>query len=121
MVARNTDLSASRLQYSHNNSPVATVYLEGLLSRKLLPVRLSINVGQYRKGDMQVVSGVMGKETIHFEAPKAERVSSEMKTFLDWINIDSQNSKIDDVIKSAIAHLWFVTIHPFVLQQKKVR
>ena len=48
MVARNTDLSASKLQYSHNNSPVATVYFEGLLSRKLLPVRLSINVGQYR-------------------------------------------------------------------------
>lgn len=74
---------------------------------------VKINVGQYRKGDMQVVSGVMGKETIHFEAPKAERVPSEMKIFLDWINIDSQNSKIDDVIKSAIAHLWFVTIHPF--------
>lgn len=74
---------------------------------------VKINVGQYRKGDMQVVSGVMGKETIHFEAPKAERVPSEMKIFLDWINNDSQNSKIDDVIKSAIAHLWFVTIHPF--------
>lgn len=59
---------------------------------------------------MQVVSGAMGKEIIHFEAPAASRLSAEMARFLAWFN---QNSQPDPVLKAAIAHLWFVTIHPF--------
>ncbi len=59
---------------------------------------------------MQVVSGAMGREKIHFEAPEANLLSKEMQRFLEWINGDSP---LDPLVKSAIAHLWFVTIHPF--------
>ena len=73
-----------------------------------------IVVGQYRdntvEDPMQVVSGPLGKEKVHFEAPAAEILQSEMKKFLDWFN---QEEKIDPVLKAGIAHLWFVTIHPF--------
>jgi Fic family protein len=61
-------------------------------------------------GPMQVVSGAMGKEKIHFEAPEAGLVSDEMDKFLKWINSESAT---DTVLKAAVAHLWFVTIHPF--------
>jgi len=61
-------------------------------------------------GPMQVVSGAMGKEKVHFEAPDSTLVEKEMNLFLDWFN---NNTEIDLVIKAAIAHLWFVTIHPF--------
>jgi len=59
---------------------------------------------------MQVVSGPMGKETIHYEAPAAELLPDEMNKFLQWFN---ETTKTDPVLKAAIAHLWFVTIHPF--------
>lgn len=61
-------------------------------------------------GPMQVVSGAMGKEIVHFEAPEAQRLPVEMNTFLNWFNSESTT---DAVLKAAIAHLWFVTIHPF--------
>ena len=63
-----------------------------------------------RTGPMQVVSGPIGKENVHFEAPKAERVHHEMKAFLAWFESDTG---IDPVLKASLAHLWFVTIHPF--------
>jgi Fic family protein len=72
-----------------------------------------ITVGAWRTdetGPMQVVSGPIGRERVHYEAPKAAALSDEMKAFIDWFN-GSQN--IDPVLKAAIAHLWFVTIHPF--------
>lgn len=69
-----------------------------------------IDVARYRTGDMQVVSGAMGKERIHYQAPSAERVPQEMKRFMDWVN---EETNTDGVLKAAIAHLWFVTIHPF--------
>jgi Fic family protein len=72
-----------------------------------------IVVGNWRdneKGPMQVVSGAMGKEKVHYEAPEADRLEKEMKLFLKWFNSDIS---LDTVLKSAIAHLWFVTIHPF--------
>jgi Fic family protein len=69
-----------------------------------------IEVGKYRTGEMQVVSGAMGKEKVHYEAVPAKDVKAEMDKLINWVN---KNSKIDFVIKSAIAHLWFVTIHPF--------
>jgi Fic family protein len=59
---------------------------------------------------MQVVSGPIGKEKIHYEAPAADLLDDEMTCFCDWIN---DNQHIDLVIKSALAHLWFVTLHPF--------
>ncbi len=72
-----------------------------------------INVGKWRttkSGVMQVISGAYGRETIHFEAPHANRLAKEMRVFLSWFN---QEVTTDPVIKAAIAHLWFVTIHPF--------
>jgi Fic family protein len=64
-----------------------------------------------RKDDpMQVVSGAMGRETIHFQAPDADQLDGEMNRFLEWFDT---SSNLDPVIKAAIAHLWFVTIHPF--------
>ncbi|HKB43875.1 MAG TPA: DUF4172 domain-containing protein, partial [Chitinophagaceae bacterium] len=59
---------------------------------------------------MQVVSGPMGKETIHYEAPAAELLPDEMNKFLQWFN---EATNTDPVLKAAIAHIWLVTIHPF--------
>lgn len=59
---------------------------------------------------MQVISGAMGKEKVHFQAPDADVLENEMKLFLEWFNI---KINIDPVLKAAIAHIWFVTIHPF--------
>ncbi len=73
-----------------------------------------IAVGAWRDdktGPMQVVSGAIGHERVHFEAPAAVQVNSEMVRFLDWFN--DKNEPADLVLKSAVAHLWFVTIHPF--------
>ena len=69
-----------------------------------------IEVAQYRSGEMQVVSGAMGKEKVHYEAPKPERLAEEMERFISWVNAESE---VDEVVKAAITHLWFVTIHPF--------
>jgi Fic family protein len=72
-----------------------------------------IRVGAWRddaKGPMQVVSGPVGKERVHYEVPAADRVRDEMKKFLEWFEKDDST---DLVLKSGIAHLWFVTIHPF--------
>jgi Fic family protein len=73
-----------------------------------------IIVGAWRNdsdGPMQVVSGPIGKEKVHYEAPAAPLLEKEMSRFLVWAN-DSGN-KTDEVLRAALAHLWFVTIHPF--------
>jgi Fic family protein len=72
-----------------------------------------INVAKWRTteaGPMQVVSGPIGKETIHFEAPRAERLEKEMQQFLDWFQ---SHESLVPLIGAGIAHFWFVTIHPF--------
>lgn len=72
-----------------------------------------IIVGSWRDdstGKMQVVSGPIGKEHVHFEAPKASRLTKEMSAFIDWFNNPPDT---DEVLKAGFAHLWFVTIHPF--------
>ena len=69
-----------------------------------------IETGTWRTGEMQVVSGAMGRENVHFEAPVANRLPQEMDLFIAWFNA---NQSLDSVLKAAIAHLWFVTIHPF--------
>lgn len=72
-----------------------------------------VTVGAWRpkeSGAMQVVSGPIGREKVHFEAPGHDRLKAEMAAFLKWFNA---SDKIDLVLKSGIAHLWFVTIHPF--------
>jgi Fic family protein len=72
-----------------------------------------IKVGAWRddsSGPMEVVSGPIGKEHVHFEAPKAARLDRDMQAFLAWFN---ENVDSDPVLKAGVAHLWFVTIHPF--------
>ena len=72
-----------------------------------------IIVGAWRddsSGPMQVVSGALGRERVHFEAPEAKRLKKEMRAFLTWFN---KGPAIDPVLKAAMAHLWFVAIHPF--------
>lgn len=63
-----------------------------------------------RSGPMQVVSGAMGRERVHYEAPPAGKLDVEMKSFLDWFDGEDET---DPVLRAALAHLWFVTIHPF--------
>lgn len=72
----------------------------------------SIRVAFWRddaRGVMEVVSGPIGRERVHFEAPAADRLAKEMKRFLDWFNARSET---DEVLKAGLAHLWFVTLHP---------
>ena len=69
-----------------------------------------VDVGCYRSGVMQIVSGAMGKESVHYEASSPEVVDSEMAGFLKWFN---ETEDLDLVLKSAIAHFWFIIIHPF--------
>ena len=72
-----------------------------------------IIVGNWRddsSGPMQVVSGRIGRERVHFEAPAAATIGAEMGVFLDWFNARAET---DEVLRAALAHLWFVTIHPF--------
>lgn len=72
-----------------------------------------IIVGAWRSeeaGPMQVVSGPVGREIVHFEAPEAQRLEDEMVRFLTWFETDQA---LDPVIRAGIAHFWFVTIHPF--------
>ncbi|MGY6560817.1 MAG: Fic family protein [Luteibaculaceae bacterium] len=85
-----------------------------------------IEVGRYRTGEMQIVSGAMGKEKVHYEAVPSNRIKEEMDRFLKWFNDSSPFTRdkkvlkgvpdcpaIDPVLKSAIAHFWFIIIHPF--------
>jgi Fic family protein len=72
-----------------------------------------IKVGEWRKdatGPMQVVSGPFGREHVHYEAPGAGKLNKEMRAFLAWFNAAGEQ---DQVLKAALAHLWFVTVHPF--------
>jgi Fic family protein len=73
-----------------------------------------IDVAKWRENKvedpMQVISGAMGKEKVHFVAPNSDRLANEMKDFISWFN---DEDKLDPVVKSAVAHLWFVTLHPF--------
>jgi len=82
-----------------------------------------IRVGQWRddaQGPMQVVSGPMHRQKVHYEAPPAVLLDAEMGNFLNWFNLDNfrvnkltVDSQDDPVVKAGLAHLWFVTVHPF--------
>ena len=72
-----------------------------------------LKIGAWRddsKGPMQVVSGALGRERVHYEAPPAGVVPAEMAAFFGWVN---RTGGIDPVLRAAVSHLWFVTIHPF--------
>ena len=130
---------ATQLGLKYDGLPVTDHYIEGVVqvmldathnfSRPLCNERMfgwhhalfpngysgmyKISVGRWREGKeaMQVVSGAMGKERVHYEAPPSEEVPRMMNGLLEWI--ETNDSKTDPLIKAAIAHLWFVTIHPF--------
>ncbi len=75
----------------------------------LVPIR----VGAFRddkSGPMQVVSGPIGRRRVHFEAPPVDRLDAEIARFVDWVNADTKDHP---VLKAGLAHLWFVTLHPF--------
>jgi Fic family protein len=100
----------------HYDQPLTAERLFGWHS-SLFPAGRSgmhkITIGTWREdstGPMEVVSGAIGKEHVHFQAPPANRLDDEMRTFLDWFNAKSD---IDPVLKAGLAHFWFVTIHPF--------
>ncbi len=69
-----------------------------------------IETGKYRTGEEYIVSGMFGREKIHYMAPSPQRVDEEMRKFIEWFNAPH---KISQILCSAIAHIWFVTIHPF--------
>lgn len=101
---------------ANSNAPVTTDRLFGWHAA-LFPTGYSgltrINVGGWRDdaaGPMQVVSGPLGRQRVHFEAPPAERLESETRRFLAWANSASGEPPL---IKAGLAHLWFVTLHPF--------
>ena len=71
-----------------------------------------IRVGRWRgKEPMQVVSGAMGREKVHFEAPSANKINAEMKKFVHWWKIESKD--MDGLIRAGVSHFYFVTVHPF--------
>jgi Fic family protein len=72
-----------------------------------------IQVGQWRSGDepMRVISGPIGREKIHYEAPPSSKLQSEMDVFLNWWH--ARHSDMEGIIRAAVTHFWFVTIHPF--------
>ena len=101
---------------NHHDAPLTDERLFGWHSA-LFPTGRSglqrITIGGWRteaSGPMQVVSGPYGRETVHFEAPGHERLNAEMTAFIEWFNAPLDT---DPVIRSALAHFWFVTIHPF--------
>jgi Fic family protein len=102
------------LDATHNNNKTLTDERLFGWHAALFPTGRSgmykIEVGKWRSGDMQVVSGGMNRETVHYEAPKAELLESEMIRLMKWFNTQSD---LDPILKAAMAHLWFITIHPF--------
>ncbi len=101
---------------AHFNQPLTESRLFGWHAA-LFPTGYSgmskIQVAQYRDdrlGAMQVISGRIGHEKVHYQAPSAERLPDEMRLFLNWIN---EENETDLFIKAGIAHLWFLTLHPF--------
>ncbi len=98
------------LDATHNhNKPLTEQRLFNWHSA-LFPNKTDITVASYRSAEMSVVSGTFGRERIHYRAPSPNQVPQEMADFLAWIN---SPTNVPSILKSAIAHLWFVSIHPF--------
>ncbi|MBA2709725.1 MAG: Fic family protein [Tatlockia sp.] len=99
-----TPLSLKRLQQWH----------EWLFPDNESSLFNSAKAGKLRGEEpMQVVSGRIDKPTVHFEAPPKEKLDAELKQFIDWFNQSLKNSTLDPLLRAAICHFWFVTIHPF--------
>lgn len=76
---------------------------------------LKVETGSYRtRGDpMQIVSGPVGKEIVHYVAPPCAAVRAEMRNYLDWFNSTKESAAVDGILRAGLAHLWFESIHPF--------
>lgn len=98
------------LDATHNRNRTLTEDRLFSWHHALFPNKTDLTVGAYRTEEMSVVSGMFGRERIHYRSPSPDRVPKEMSCFIDWINIPD---KQPGMLKSAIAHLWFVSIHPF--------
>jgi len=117
-VARNVDglLDVMADAIDRCNEPLTTDRLCGWQAA-LFPTGYSginlVVVGGYRggKGPMQIVSGPYGRERVHFEAPPSSRIDKEMDRFLKWF--EQSRGKIEPIVRAALAHLWFETLHPF--------
>lgn len=100
----NTPLSLERLQQWHK-----WLFPEDEASKLY-----RVNAGQLRGEEpMQVVSGRIDKPTVHFEAPPRERLEQELKAFLEWFNQSLKEPTLDPLLRAAISHFWFITVHPF--------
>lgn len=79
-----------------------------------IPRLVSMQVGKLRANDpMQVVSGSVGKEKVHFEAPSSKHLKNELRSFINWFNQSGKDVVLDPLLRAGIVHLWFVTLHPF--------
>jgi Fic family protein len=74
-----------------------------------------IESGRYRSHaePMQIVSGPLGRERVHYEAPPSRQVRAEMRTFLDWFNSTCRSATLDGIVRAGLSHVWFESIHPF--------
>lgn len=98
------------LDATHNHNRVLTSERLFDWHCALFPNARNLTVGAYRTEEMSVISGSFGRERIHYRAPAPEHVPAEMERFIQWFNAPENGAGI---LKSAIAHLWFVSIHPF--------
>lgn len=99
-----TPLSLERLQQWHH----------WLFPKASMSPLHAVNIGQLRGEEpMQVVSGRIDKPTVHYEAPPRERLASELSSFIRWFNQSLQDPRLDPLLRAAICHFWFITLHPF--------
>lgn len=98
------------LDATHNQDKPLTASRLCSWHNALFPNRRDMTVGAYRRDEMSVISGMFGRERIHYRAPSPDRVPAEMARFIAWMNTPENHAGL---LKSAIAHLWFVSIHPF--------
>ncbi|WP_028389182.1 Fic family protein [Legionella fairfieldensis] len=100
----NTTLSLERLQQWH----------KWLFPDEAMSLLYPINAGELRGEEpMQVVSGRIDKPVVHYEAPPRERLEYELSTFIDWFNQSLKEPTFDPLLRAAISHFWFITLHPF--------
>lgn len=100
----NTPLSLARMHQWH----------QWLFPEDSMPLLYPVNAGQLRGSEpMQVVSGRIDKPTVHYEAPPREQLEDELNRFTDWFNHSLKEPNTDPLIRAAISHFWFITIHPY--------
>lgn len=115
---RASSVTALMLEVRKSYNQPLTIGMLQAWHRTLLAHQPNVNPGKWRKGTapMQIVSGTHGREVLHFEAPPSADIGSEMEAFVHWFNTASfplKNEMSEGILKAAIAHLYFESIHPF--------